>query len=221
MTQPTVYTGGRLAPSVQATQPQDNAVRTGTVLSVSGSAAVIDVAGGKPIVGVLASYAPVVGDTVALIRNGATWLVFGRINDADVAGPPYSGRQLIGFREARCTAATSPAVTTVVDVNGASFVWTQPYSTATWFAWAYYDFLHGSATQSTAVGYLNVDGVQQFGQAIFNAAALNERATVGQMWTGTDLAKGDHTFKLQMQVLTASTFTAQTDHTHLFVQFYR
>lgn len=221
MTQPTVYTGGKLAPSVQSTQPQDNAIRTGKVLTVTGSAAVIDVAGGKPIVGILGSYAPVAGDTVALVRTGATWLVFGRVNDADTSGPPYSGRGLIGFREARCTAITTPAVTTVVDITGASFVWNQPYSTATWMAWAFYDFLHSSATQSTAVGLLNVDGVAQTGQALFNAATINERATVGQVWAGTGLTVGNHTFKLQMQVLTASTFAAQAEHTHLLVQFFR
>lgn len=61
-----------------ATQPEGNGVRVGTVLSTGPLR--ISLQGGiveKP--GVLASYTPSAGHLVALVRQGSTWLVLGRI----------------------------------------------------------------------------------------------------------------------------------------------
>lgn len=67
----------KLAHQTQKVAGIPNGMRTGTVTAVSGTAVTVSVAGGQFSAGVLTSYAPVVGDTVAVFRQDSSWLVLG------------------------------------------------------------------------------------------------------------------------------------------------
>jgi hypothetical protein len=69
----------RLAHQVSKTAGISNGMRTATITAVSGSAITISVAGGSfsDGVGVVTSYAPRVGDTVAVFRQDSSWLILG------------------------------------------------------------------------------------------------------------------------------------------------
>ncbi len=72
----------RLAHQTQKTAGVGNGMRTGTVTAVSGSVVTISVAGGQfsAGVGVVTSYAPLVGDTVAVFRQDSSWLILGPVS---------------------------------------------------------------------------------------------------------------------------------------------
>jgi len=67
---------------VQKTAGIGNGMRTGVIAAVSGSAVTISVAGGQFTagVGVVTSYAPIVGDTVAVFRQDSSWLILGPVS---------------------------------------------------------------------------------------------------------------------------------------------
>jgi len=69
----------KLAHQTQKAAGIPNGMRTATVTAVSGSAVTISVAGGQfsSGVGVVTSYAPIVGDTVAVFRQDSSWLILG------------------------------------------------------------------------------------------------------------------------------------------------
>lgn len=69
----------KLAHQTQKTAGIGNGMRTATVTAVSDSAITISVSGGEFTsgVGVVTSYAPVVGDTVAVFRQDSSWLILG------------------------------------------------------------------------------------------------------------------------------------------------
>jgi hypothetical protein len=69
----------KLAHQTQKTAGIPNGMRTATIAAVSGSAITISVAGGQISsgVGVVTSYAPIVGDTVAVFRQDSSWLILG------------------------------------------------------------------------------------------------------------------------------------------------
>lgn len=69
----------KLAAQTQKTAGIPNGMRTATVTAVSGSAITISVSGGSfsSGVGVVTSYAPLVGDTVAVFRQDSSWLILG------------------------------------------------------------------------------------------------------------------------------------------------
>jgi Mn-containing catalase len=71
----------RLAHQTQKTAGISNGMRTATVAAVVGSVVTISVAGGSfsSGVGFLASYAPTVGDVVAVFRQDSSWLILGRV----------------------------------------------------------------------------------------------------------------------------------------------
>jgi hypothetical protein len=73
-------------------------MRTATIAAVSASAVTISIAGGQIAsgVGVLGSYVPVVGDTVAVFRQDSSWLILGEVSTVGggrswVAGGGLSG----------------------------------------------------------------------------------------------------------------------------------
>lgn len=72
-------TKNRLAQQTQKSAGIPNGMRTATVAAVSGSAVTISINGGliSSGVGVVTSYAPVVGDTVAVFRQDSSWLILG------------------------------------------------------------------------------------------------------------------------------------------------
>jgi hypothetical protein len=69
----------KLAHQTQKVAGIPNGMRTATVTAVSASAVTISVSGGSfsAGVGVVTSYAPRVGDTVAVFRQDSSWLVLG------------------------------------------------------------------------------------------------------------------------------------------------
>jgi len=72
----------KLAHGVQKAAGIPNGMRTATITAVSGSAVTISVAGGQfsSGVGVVTSYAPIVGDTVAVFRQDSSWLILGPVS---------------------------------------------------------------------------------------------------------------------------------------------
>ena len=71
----------RLAHQTQKTAGIGNGMRTATIAAVSGSVVTLSVSGGlfSSGVGVVGSYIPAVGDTVAVFRQDSSWLVLGVI----------------------------------------------------------------------------------------------------------------------------------------------
>lgn len=70
----------RLPHQVQKTSGIPNGMRTATIAAVSSSSVTITVSGGNFTagVGVVTSYVPEVGDTVAVFRQDASWLILGK-----------------------------------------------------------------------------------------------------------------------------------------------
>lgn len=65
--------------------------RTGVVTAIDGGVVTVQIAGGATErVSYLATYAPVVGDVVALIQQRSTWLCLGRIPSADEPAGPFA-----------------------------------------------------------------------------------------------------------------------------------
>lgn len=75
-----------LAGVIQQTMPDDNTIRTGQVISIDGLTLSVLVNGGVIPCGFLSIWAPQVGETVALIRQGADWFCLGPT--AGPASPP-------------------------------------------------------------------------------------------------------------------------------------
>jgi hypothetical protein len=69
----------KLPHAVQKNAGIPNGMRTATVVAVSSTRVTISVSGGQfsSGVGVVTSYAPVVGDTVAVFRQDSSWLILG------------------------------------------------------------------------------------------------------------------------------------------------
>lgn len=69
----------KLAHQTQKTAGIGNGMRTATIIAVSSTAITIEVAGGQFTagVGVVTSYAPNVGDVVAVFRQDSSWLILG------------------------------------------------------------------------------------------------------------------------------------------------
>jgi hypothetical protein len=70
----------KLAKQTQRTAGIPNGLRTATIAAVSGTTITLSVNGGQFSggVGVIGSYAPIVGDTVSVFRQDAAWLILGR-----------------------------------------------------------------------------------------------------------------------------------------------
>jgi hypothetical protein len=75
----------KLAHQTQKTAGIGNGMRTATIAAVSGSAITITVSGGSfsAGVGVVTSYAPIVGDTVAVFRQDSSWLILGPLSNVN------------------------------------------------------------------------------------------------------------------------------------------
>ena len=212
MARRTTYTGGALAPTVQSAMPEDNALRVGTVIAVSGSDVTVDVAGGPPTVGVLGSYDPVVGDIVALVRAGATWLLLGRIG-AGVSGIEATGQSRVAF--GRIVNPTLQNLTTTPTlITGFTVNVTAPVGSCDWTATAFFEMEKLTADNSTAIGFLRRDGVLDTTQALIEMRAeATGRATIGQCWGGTGLAAGVHVFEIYGSV-TAVNASWRMDNLH-------
>jgi hypothetical protein len=71
----------RLAHQTQKAAGIPNGMRTATVAAVTGSVVTLSISGGlfTAGVGVLSTYNPIVGDTVAVFRQDSSWLILGAI----------------------------------------------------------------------------------------------------------------------------------------------
>lgn len=98
-----------LASAISANQPDDNSIRTGTVSSLDGTTLGVEMNGGVVPCGYLSNWVPQVGQTVALIRQGADWLVLGPMggpgSPAGTPVAPAAGTVLTG--EAYFTGGTT------------------------------------------------------------------------------------------------------------------
>jgi hypothetical protein len=72
----------KLAHQTQKTAGIPNGMRTATITAVSATAITISVSGGQfsAGVGVVTSYVPIVGDTVAVFRQDSSWLILGALS---------------------------------------------------------------------------------------------------------------------------------------------
>lgn len=75
----------KLAQQTQKTAGIPNGMRTATIVAVGTSSITISVAGGNFTagVGVVTSYVPIVGDTVAVFRQDSSWLILGKTSAAN------------------------------------------------------------------------------------------------------------------------------------------
>lgn len=98
-----------LATAIQAAQPDDNSIRTGVVQSLDGTTLGVLINGAVAPCGYLSNWTPEVGQTVALLRQGADWLVLGPMGGpASPEGTPVapsSGSLVVG--EAYFTGGTT------------------------------------------------------------------------------------------------------------------
>lgn len=94
-------------------------------------------------------------------------------------------------------------------------------SPAQWKVDGTFDFDMTVAASTVAQGFLYVDGVAQTEQALFELALTSDRATVGQQWTNTFTASGDHTLELRAaKSANVGTALARTSHTSFVVATY-
>lgn len=106
----------KLAHQTQKAAGIPNGMRTATVTAVNGSAVTISVAGGSfsSGVGVLASYAPSVGDVVAVFRQDSSWLVLG---SAALVGATRRVGTTNAVSDGTTTSGTTELVVNTVTVN--------------------------------------------------------------------------------------------------------
>ncbi len=85
----------KLAHQTQKAAGIPNGMRTATITAVTGGAVTISVSGGtfSSGVGVVTSYAPRVGDVVAVFRQDSSWLILG-----PTSAFPYRPVQVDGRR---------------------------------------------------------------------------------------------------------------------------
>lgn len=177
-------------------------VRVGTVTSVE-STLTVSVQGTEfTSVGVLDSYTPTLGDTVALLGQSAvttdqsSWLALGKVNTGDVA-VSRTALRLLSITEVSGLANTS--VTSVSSqVNGLNI--NVSVGEDCFFELQYtIDAISAAASNTTGVFQANLDLVPLSGQCVFCNAGVNTlRAMISQVHTGA-LAAGDHTFQVFCQ----------------------
>lgn len=111
-----------LAEVIKATQPADNAMRTGKVYAVDGLTVSCLVNGGVVDAGYLSSYAPAVGDTVAISRQDSAWLILGSINGSGGGSGSSGGGSVAG---ALLAAKVTNGNTTLASTAGAAVLVTK------------------------------------------------------------------------------------------------
>jgi hypothetical protein len=120
--------------------------------------------------------------------------------------------------------ATAPLVLTTVfaDLTGVTWTFTTLHANAVCQATGWIDNTVAVAIGGggVTIGELVVDGVNQTGEILGDAASVN-RSTVGQSWTVTLAAAGAHTIKLQgRKSINAGTVTANSAHTSVTATVY-
>ncbi|TDB71807.1 hypothetical protein E1211_15205 [Micromonospora sp. 15K316] len=117
---------------------------------------------------------------------------------AIASGQRITAALLRRLRTAYYTASSTSELTGAVtqgEVPGASVTFTTE-TAARWFCEAVFDADQQGTNTALMLGYCDVDGTVQAGQAINSDPAASDRHTVSQMWDGTLSAAGTHTIKL-------------------------
>lgn len=175
------------AKAIMEAMPSNNEMRISTITSISPLQ--ISVQGGEVTAGKLASYAPIIGDTVAVLRQDATWLILGSTNTALRTGFAYPL-----FAQASALLGLTAAVQ---DVAGTTVTFTTGSPAALYISWTG-DFESLGTTATLGVLAVSVDGTTLSSPiATFNNAGITgNRASPGnQIWTSVDV--GSHTIVLR------------------------
>jgi hypothetical protein len=202
------------AQAVHAAMPSDNELRIGTVATISPLTVNFQ---GQPVAcGKLASYVPVIGDTVAVLRQDATWLVLG--SSSQIVGKQLSQSLYV---QASALLGLTAAVT---DVPGVTVTFNVS-SPAAWAAiqWTG-DFESLAATATVGVASLWLDGAAITGspQALFgNGGISGARATAGNQYM-TTLGTGSRTLTLRGNRAGGAdgVLRLNAQHTTMLVQVY-
>ena len=158
-----------LPEAIQDALPPDDRMRISTILSVIPTT--IDVEGNATPAGCLSSYTPIIGDTVAVLRQDSTWLILGRVTNPATASSPQMQAGVSSLTVVATTLATlavvfqipfraAPAVSTNID-NGAG-------ATAGWgsrainiTATGFTIFIFGASSSFTASVYWQAQELTQ------------------------------------------------------------
>lgn len=103
----------KLAQQTQKTAGIGNGMRTATIAAVAGTAITLSINGGtfSSGVGVLGSYTPVVGDTVAVFRQDSSWLILGSVSSGNTGGR-------IATAQVTVNSASITTITQVASITG-------------------------------------------------------------------------------------------------------
>jgi hypothetical protein len=94
--------------AIQDAMPPDDNVRIGTVLTRFPTT--VDVQGTPVICGALASYTPIVGDVVLILRQDSTWCILGRTTLPDTGLSPQTQAGVVSMTVAAAGSATVAVV---------------------------------------------------------------------------------------------------------------
>lgn len=213
--------------SIQKDRGQPSLVRMG-VIDADGLVTLQGVPLDVDTVGILGSYAPVPGDTVAVLGQsaigtaGASWLILGRAATS-TANFGLVGRSLVVHDYLQSTASFFFQGATAVIPN-----LTATYSLP---AGEYVVVVEGVAdiecltVGPTAVVDCSVNGVVQTAQLLRNPRAVSDRGTFSQNWrtTVTLTASGSLTIFLQARRVGGADGQVQgtADHCTMLVQIFR
>lgn len=158
-----------LPDAITQSQPPDDNMRIGTILTRFPTT--VDIQGEAVAAGTLASYTPIVGDVVMVLRQDSTWCIVGRTTLQDTGLSPQLQAGVASVTVAAATSATLavvfatpfravPAVSTNID-NGAG-------ATAGWGSRAlnitttgFTIFLFGTSSSFTATVYWQAQELTQ------------------------------------------------------------
>lgn len=104
---------------------------------------------------------------------------------------------------------------TTADIPGCSITFTTETAGASWLAEGYFDADNLGAVTALMLGYCDVDGVIQTGQAPCGDEVATDRHSASQVWSGAFAAAGVHTIKLKGTVAANQSF--RTGNTRLTV----
>jgi hypothetical protein len=192
---------------IQDAMPSDNELVIGTV--VSGNPLIVNARGGEQMPGRLSTTGLVADDTVALLREGATWLVLGKMIGGDATGLGLTSLHI---------ATQGPGVLGLTaaeqDVPGTTINFTTTAPAANVVAFWFGDYEVIAASTATGVTMLRIDGVTNtVPAATFKQLANTERATAGQFDLIT-VPPGDHTAVLRANRVGGADGQLRLDQNH-------
>jgi hypothetical protein len=166
--------------------PPDDELVMGVV--VSGNPLTVNVRGDNLQPGRLSTTGLTTGDTVALIRQDATWLALGKMITGSATGLSMTSLQMSFL-----TPAVLGLVAAEADVPGTTITFTTTAPNAVVFAIWFGDYEANAANTATGVTMLRIDGVTLASPAAtWRIDAVNSRGTTGNADIRT-VTPGSHT----------------------------